>query len=123
MQKVLLVLSVLILSSLACMQQATLSTPTKAPTQEPTALTVTSQAPKPTPTESARSCKVTAQEALNLRSGAGISSGVIGWLSPGELLALTNSPARGNWIEVITETGAKGWINSNYCEGYKHHEK
>lgn len=114
-------LIVLVLSSLACMQSApsssspapgspTPETPIKAPS-----LAANSQ-PTAKATESAGYCKVIALEALNLRSGAGVSFGVIGWLLPGELLTLTNTPARGAWIEVITETGAKGWINSNYCE-------
>lgn len=106
-------LSVLVLSSLACMQTTAASS--SAPTPKP-ALTAASLAPSAMATESAGSCKVIALEALNLRSGAGIDNSVIGWLSPGELLTITNTPARGVWIEVITETGAKGWINSNYCE-------
>jgi uncharacterized protein YgiM (DUF1202 family) len=59
---------------------------------------------------------VIAQEALNLRDGPGLSFVVIGWLSPGEQLTLTNTPAQGSWIQITTESNLMGWINSNYCK-------
>lgn len=120
-KKISIVLIVIALSSLACMQSAALSsssptlTPTLTETTTKPALTVTSSAPLPTATERAH-CKVIAQAALNLRNGAGVSFDVIAWLTPGEILTLTNQPARGAWIEVTTASNATGWINSHYCE-------
>ena len=109
----------LMLSSLACMQSAALSSssPTLTPTATTTrALTVASLVPEPLTTSEPAHCKVIAQAALNLRNGAGVSFGVIAWLTPGEILTLTNQPARGAWIEVTTASNTTGWINSLYCE-------
>jgi uncharacterized protein YgiM (DUF1202 family) len=107
---------VLVLSSLACIQPAALSSSSPTPTETLTKPAPTaSQAPLPTATERAH-CKVIAQEALNLRDGPGLSFVVIGWLSPGEQLTLTNTPAQGSWIQITTESNLMGWINSNYCK-------
>ena len=103
------------------MQSAALSSssPTLTPTEPATqtARTVASLAPEPMATASEPAhCKVIAQEALNLRNGAGVSFDVIAWLKAGDILTLTTQPARGAWIEVTTASNLTGWINSLYCE-------
>ncbi len=69
----------------------------------------------PTPTTIPQKCIVTAQESLNLRMGPGMSYEAINWLKTGEVLAITNEPGVGAWIQVITDTHITGWINSNFC--------
>jgi uncharacterized protein YgiM (DUF1202 family) len=53
-------------------------------------------------------CTVTA-EALHVRSGAGVSFAVVGYLKAGDIVTIQNQ--RGAWLD----TGA-GWIHSKYCE-------
>lgn len=78
--------------------------------------------PTPTPiqataTATARDvCIVEVTEALNLRSGAGITYAVKGWLSNGDILTKTGN-YRASWIEVVTPSGARGWINNAFCKG------
>lgn len=80
-------------------------------------------APSPTPTTTdkpgttataARSCTVTAP--LHLRTGAGLSYAVIGFLEAGDIVTIQNQ--RGAWYEVTTASGA-GFIHSQYCEKVK----
>ncbi len=63
-------------------------------------------------------CIVSADEALNLRAGAGTSYAVKDWLKAGDSLTLTGIQ-RGAWLEVITKDHVKGWVNSKYCRGTK----
>lgn len=60
----------------------------------------------------ARSCTVTAQ-ALHMRTGAGLSYAVIGYLQAGAIVTIQTQ--RGAWYEVTTASGA-GFIHSQYCE-------
>lgn len=69
-----------------------------------------------TPTPPAILCRVTAEEALNLRSGPGTRYTVIHWLSAGELLTRTDTPPAAHWWEVTTQGGRTGWVNSNFCK-------
>jgi uncharacterized protein YgiM (DUF1202 family) len=48
-------------------------------------------------------------EALHVRSGAGVSFAVVGYLKAGDIVTIQNQ--RGAWLD----TGA-GWIHSKYCE-------
>lgn len=59
-------------------------------------------------------CTVIVSEALNLREGPGTSYAVIGYLSPGDILEITQQ-AQG-WDYVTTPTGAAGWVNSSFCQ-------
>jgi len=68
-----------------------------------------------TPTPAPKSCQVTAAEALNLRSGPGISYPVKAWLKPGDLLTVITQ--LDGWAKITTPTGAAGWVNLNYCKG------
>lgn len=61
----------------------------------------------------ARSCTVTAAEALHLRSGPGTGYSVIGYLSPGDLLTVADE--RGAWMAVTTPGDLTGWVHSEYC--------
>ena len=81
---------------------------------KPTASQTVTASPRPALT-SASTCIVRA-DALNLRIGAGTQYAVIHWLKAGEVLTRTNEPRRGAWMEVTTQDGARGWINSKYCE-------
>lgn len=87
--------------------------------QAPTATQLPRQTAQPTnttqPTMTPPACVVIASDALNMRGGPGLSYGVIAWLKPGERLTILQT--RGAWLEVQTDQGARGWINSNYCKG------
>ena len=50
---------------------------------------------------------------LNLRSGAGTNSAIIGSLTNDAKLTLTGNKS-GEWIEVITEDGKRGYVSSQY---------
>ena len=65
----------------------------------------------PAATAAARSCTVTAP--LHLRTGAGLSYAVIGYLQAGAIVTIQTQ--RGAWYEVTTASGA-GFIHSQYCE-------
>lgn len=64
--------------------------------------------PKATDTPAPNDCTVTAQS-LHVRSGAGVSYSVIGYLYAGEIVAIQTQ--RGAWLDI----GA-GWVHSKYCE-------
>ena len=66
----------------------------------------------PTPTPSPERCIVTAHF-LNLRDCSGTDCAVIEVLKQGHVLTIKE---RGPWLSVETETGAAGFVNSNYCE-------
>ena len=73
----------------------------------------------PTNTPRPEHCTVTtgtAQGRLNLRACPGTDCGVIFVLDEGDRLTVL---AAGDWLNVQTETGAAGYINSNYCRGAK----
>lgn len=57
-------------------------------------------------------CTVTAAEALHLRSGPGTGYSVIGYLSPGDLLTVTQDS--GAWLHVAAGD-LTGWVHSEYC--------
>lgn len=84
----------------------------------PTAAATPTQ-PQDNPTDPAATpqgvCIVIADEALNLRAGAGTSYAVKDWLEAGDSLTLTGNQ-RGAWIEVVTNDHVRGWVNSNYCK-------
>lgn len=67
-----------------------------------------SPAPTATATEAPKVCTVTA-DALHIRSGAGVTYSVIGYLKAGDIVTVINQ--RGAWYDI----GA-GWIHSKYCE-------
>ena len=77
--------------------------------------TTTDKPGKPAPAATAaRSCTVTAP--LHLRTGAGLSYAVIGYLQAGDIVTIQTQ--RGAWYEVTTASGA-GFIHSQYCEKVK----
>ena len=94
----------------AAQPYAALSNP---PTPQPAA--EATQAATGSPTARA-ACKVSAAQALNLRSGPGTPYSVVKVLQAGELLTLTG-PQRGAWREVLTAGGVIGWLNATYCKG------
>ena len=86
-------------------------------TESPTAAQVVQNIPTPRPTPSR--CTVdtgAAQGRLNLRACGSTSCGVIFVLDEGDRLTIL---AAGDWLNVQTETGAAGYINSSYCRGAK----
>lgn len=50
---------------------------------------------------------------VNLRTCAGTSCGVVKVLTEGERLTIRKA---GAWMNVTTEDGVTGWLNSKYCE-------
>jgi uncharacterized protein YgiM (DUF1202 family) len=50
---------------------------------------------------------------LNLRTGAGVEHAVIRVLAEGETLQVIG---RGPWLQVIDRQGARGYVNSKYCQ-------
>ena len=72
-----------------------------------------------TPTTSPQRCTVdtgTAQGRLNLRACPGTNCGVIFVLDEGDRLTILEL---GEWLQVQTDDGGTGYINSNYCRGAK----
>jgi uncharacterized protein YgiM (DUF1202 family) len=51
---------------------------------------------------------------VNLRACGGVSCAVLDIVTEGERLTILTA---GNWINVTTEDGVTGYINSNYCKG------
>ena len=82
-----------------------LGTPTAAQIDQPIQ-------PAQTPTPAPQRCTVKAH-ALNLRACGGTDCGVIFVLDEGDRLIVL---AAGDWLNVQTEAGAAGFVNSNYCE-------
>ncbi len=73
--------------------------------------------PTHTPSPAAgAACVVVVSRSLNMRSGAGLSYGVIDWLANGETLTMTGSQ-RGAWVEVVNSANITGWVHSKYCKG------
>lgn len=75
------------------------------------------QTAQPTATNTPSGCNVqTGIEGgtVNLRTCAGTSCGVLKVLTEGERLQII---AAGTWMNVTTESGVTGWLNSKYCKG------
>ena len=106
MKKVLTVLF-LCLTLAACLDtSAALQQPA---TRTPTATNTTQATASATATEPApMTCKVIA-DALHVRSGAGVSYSVIGYLKAGDIVTIEGT--RGDWYDI----GA-GFIHSKYCK-------
>lgn len=94
----------LVLTLAACLETGAAlqqpATPTPQPTDNPTATATATEAPQV--------CQVTAQ-ALNIRSGPGLSYAVIGWIYAGDIVTVKTQ--RGAWYQT-----GRGWIHSHYCE-------
>ena len=84
------------------------------PSLTPSPITDKPNATAPAATAGAMSCTVTAP--LHLRTGAGVSYAVIGYLQAGDIVTIQTQ--RGAWYEVTTASGA-GFIHSQYCEKVK----
>lgn len=79
------------------------------PTQTPTA--------RPTATGTPSVCNVQTGidgGTVNLRTCGGLSCGVMRVLTEGERLTIRTA---GAWMNVTTEDGVTGWLNSKYCKG------
>lgn len=75
------------------------------------------QTARPTATDPPSVCNVrTGIEGgtVNLRTCGGTSCGVLDVLTEGERLTVITS---GAWMNVTTESGLTGWLNSKYCKG------
>jgi uncharacterized protein YgiM (DUF1202 family) len=72
----------------------------------------------PTKTESARVCTVRtgiSNGKVNLRACPGSMCGaVLDILTEGESLTILTA---GDYVNVTTESGVTGWLNSKYCKG------
>ena len=72
---------------------------------------------QPSQTAMPETCKVYTgvdAGAVNLRSCAGTSCGVLDTLTEGESLTILTA---GNWTQVTRADGVTGWLNSKYCKG------
>ncbi len=56
-------------------------------------------------------CSVIAQN-LHLRAFPGVDAPVIGYLHAGEVLTITQTAPAGVWIQIHTQAGVTGWVNS-----------
>lgn len=84
-------------------------------TNTPTPTTATTQPPQPT--AAAQECEVSTgllDGRLNLRAGPGMAYQVRAVLTEGESLTVTHRA--GGWLEVLTHSGAVGWVYAQYCE-------
>ena len=110
---VLLVISCSLTENGATMSAAILPKATESPQNAPTLK------PTQTPTTGPQRCAVTtgtAQGRLNMRACGATNCDVIEVLEEGEMLTIL---AAGDWLQVQTEAGAAGYINSSYCRGAK----
>jgi N-acetylmuramoyl-L-alanine amidase len=73
----------------------------------------TPQPPTPEP-PIATADAIVATGALNLRSGPGISFGVVTVVHQGQPLQVLGRNAAGSWVLVKTGGGAQGWANASY---------
>lgn len=74
------------------------------------------QTARPTATDTPSVCNVQTGidgGTVNLRSCGGTSCGVLEVMTEGERLTVITS---GAWMNVTTESGLTGWLNSKYCE-------
>jgi uncharacterized protein YraI len=60
-----------------------------------------------------RVANVTADDALNVRSGPGTAYGVVTTLQPDEGCIVKTGQRHGNWVR-IEAIGMKGWVNRRY---------
>lgn len=61
---------------------------------------------------------VSSKSKLNVRSGPGTNFNVVGQLSPGETVYVTNIDNTSNgWTEIRTQTGVKGYVSDSYLSG------
>lgn len=126
MNRIILFIGVLTLAALACV--ATDNAPPLVENNFTTRGTVKRDAPEPERELYPRLDKVSAPEpereichvrtnvnsgVLNLRSCAGVSCSVIGYLFEGEPLSVLEP---GAWIKVETVTNETGYVNSAYCK-------
>jgi uncharacterized protein YraI len=52
--------------------------------------------------------------ALNIRSGPGVSYGVVTYVYRNTVLSLLSRNADASWVKVATTTGVQGWVNAHY---------
>lgn len=74
------------------------------------------QTAQPTATNTPEVCNVqTGIEGgtVNLRTCGGVSCAGLGIVTEGERLTILTA---GAWMNVTTESGVTGWLNSKYCE-------
>jgi uncharacterized protein YgiM (DUF1202 family) len=75
------------------------------------------QTARPTATDTPEACNVQTGidgGTVNLRTCGGTSCDVLDVLTEGERLTVNTS---GAWMNVTTESGVTGWLNSKYCKG------
>lgn len=75
------------------------------------------QTARPTATDTPSVCNVQTGidgGTVNLRTCGGLSCGVLGIVTEGERLTILTA---GAWMNVTTESGVTGWLNSKYCKG------
>jgi uncharacterized protein YgiM (DUF1202 family) len=110
MKKHLYFLALAALVLMACsLTSGALYTPPEQPQPSATPETIA------TPTQAPQRCIVTTGTAagrLNLRACAGTACGVIEVLEEGDRLQVVTL---GDWLQVETEAGAAGFVNSKYC--------
>jgi len=86
--------------------------------EQPTPTVQPSPKPTMTPTEAAQVCTVTTgitSGTVNLRACPGSMCGaVLDILTEGESLTIVTA---GLYVNVKTEDGLTGWLNSKYCKG------
>lgn len=85
--------------------------PARISTTRPVAVLAT-LTPSPTSSPGPALCLVTAH-ALTLRAGPGVDFPALEYLTQGETLTILTP---GYWLEVRTQTGKTGYINSTYCD-------
>jgi len=118
MKKILILFCILMLMGLACQ----MANPAPAAEEHAVFPTITAEKPleatrTPQKTPKQNTCTVLAEN-LNLRAFGDISAPIKGYLEAGEQLTPTHTAPAGVWVEVITQRGAVGWVNSKFitCE-------
>jgi hypothetical protein len=103
-------------------EEARTATPKVVLTLTPEPLLTGTATPIATPTRAltptSQPHAVVTAEALNLRTGPGISYDKIGLLDQGEGLTVTARTEAGDWLAVTLLDGTEGWVSADYVDLY-----
>jgi hypothetical protein len=95
-------------------------TPTEAPTDTPTATATPTATRTPTPTDTFTPTPtplpiavVSAQQAVNVRSGPGTNFQPVGTLQPGTRVLVLGASEDGEWLNIVLEDGSNGWVSAS----------
>lgn len=122
MKKIIVLLIVLALASLACLDIVNIANPVSGPiagtsatlTNEPTAGATGFDSPSATQTSKKICARVTAETAVNVRPAAAASGGVMTWLNAGDVVYVTDRSDSDWWL--VHRSDVVGFVRSIYLQ-------